>query len=111
MNFNHSSNLWTQPQQIEYAKAKSDVVARIDGTFKPRPKKEKKEVVSKKRSLDTSKGSGDALSAPSGPPPAKAPKLKVNDIPHRILFAQALPPDTTQGTLVNLFQPYPGTCV
>ena len=111
MNFNHSPNLWTQPQQIEYAKAKSDVVAMIDGTFKPRPKKEKKEVVSKKRSLDTSKGSGDALSAPSGPPPAKAPKLKVNDIPHRILFAQALPPDTTQGTLVNLFQPYPGTCV
>lgn len=82
----------------------------MDGTFKPRPKKEKKEIVSKKRSLDTStdgtNNGGPVL--PSGPPPAKTPKLKINDIPHRILFAQALPPDTTQDTLVNLFQPYPG---
>lgn len=110
MNRRQGFNFYGKPLQIEYAKSKSDSVARMDGTYKPRPKKEKKEVVSKKRSLDTSTESANngGPAPPSGPPPTKAPKLKINDIPHRILFAQALPPDTSQDTLVSLFQPYPG---
>lgn len=38
----------------------------------------------------------------------KAPKLMVNNTPHRILFAQNLPDECSDQMLTMLFQPYPG---
>jgi RNA recognition motif-containing protein len=88
-------------QKIAFAKAKSDSVAKKDGTFVPRPKRIREET--------TQKQSDDSKQQPStGPPPAKVQKLMVNNIPHRILFAQNLPDECTHETLTTLFQPYPG---
>ena len=110
-------NFYGKPLKISYAKSKSDVIAKKDGTFVQRPKKVREEKkVNQKRTRDEGShaaagGHEENISqnaAPMGAPAPKAPKLVVNDVPHRILFAQALPPDTTQETLVNLFQAYPG---
>ena len=56
------------------------------------------------------KRSFDSVSAiaSSGPPPAKIPKLVVNSVPNKILFAQCLPEDATHEVLTSLFQAYPG---
>lgn len=48
-----------------------------------------------------------AASAPQ-PAPVKAPKLTVNNVPNRILFAQALPEACTEQYLTSLVQAYPG---
>jgi U2 small nuclear ribonucleoprotein B'' len=51
----------------------------------------------------------DVKSAPSTTQPAaKAAKFIVNNIPHRILFAQNLPEECNDQMLAMLFQPYPG---
>jgi len=95
-------NFYGKPLRISYAKSKSDVVARKDGTFIPRPKKEREEPDKKKRGLDEEESSAVRQPAP------KAPKLVVNNIPHRILFAQALPDDCNEQVLKTLFAQYAG---
>ena len=42
------------------------------------------------------------------PPVAKTPKPIVNNVPHRILFAQNLPDECNDQMLAALFQQYPG---
>jgi RNA recognition motif-containing protein len=41
-------------------------------------------------------------------PPSKLSKIVVNNVPHRILFAQNLPDECTHEILTSLFRPYPG---
>jgi len=89
-------------QKISYAKAKSDSVARKDGTFVPRPKRAREEP-----SASSAAAAAEAEGS-SSQPASKIPKLVVNNNPHRILFAQALPADCTHETLTALFSPYPG---
>lgn len=102
-------NFYGKPLKIDYAKQKSDIVARKDGSFVQRPKKVKEEKkVVEKRKRDPAEETGGAAGAALAPPVPKAPKLVVNNVPHRILFAQQLPSDITQETLVNLFAAYPG---
>jgi U2 small nuclear ribonucleoprotein B'' len=81
---------------VQFSKQKSDIVAKKDGTFVPREKKRKFEAASA------------ASAEASGARPAKAPKLMINSVPHKILFAQALPDDCTDQMLTMLFQQYPG---
>lgn len=91
-------------QKIAYSKSKSDSVARKDGTFVPRPKRTREETTS---GASTAAHSADEKIS-SSQPPSKMQKLLVNNVPHRILFAQALPEDCTHETLRTLFSPYPG---
>lgn len=49
----------------------------------------------------------DGTEAPVAPAP-KPVKLVVNNIPHRILFAQNLPEECNDQMLTMLFQQYPG---
>jgi len=78
--------------EIAYAKGKSDVVARLQGTWKPRERKEKlekdaKEKPDKAKPLPGSSGEGR---------------------PGAVLFAENLPPECTEVMLTMLFRQYPG---
>lgn len=97
-------NFYGKPLKIAYSKSKSDSVARKDGTFVPRPKRTREETTS---GASTAAHSADEKIS-SSQPPSKMQKLLVNNVPHRILFAQALPEDCTHETLRTLFSPYPG---
>jgi U2 small nuclear ribonucleoprotein B'' len=82
---------------VQFSKQKSDIVAKKDGTFVPREKKRKFEAAA-----------AASADASGGARPAKAAKLMINSVPHKILFAQALPEDCTDQMLTMLFQQYPG---
>jgi U2 small nuclear ribonucleoprotein B'' len=80
-----------RPLEIAYAKGKSDVVARIQGTWKPRERKEKLEKDTKEKPEKA------ALPGSSGEGKAGA-----------VLFAENLPPECTEVMLTMLFRQYPG---
>jgi len=102
---------YDKPMKIQYAKAKSDVVAKLDGTFKPREKKKKVEKrkaesdqaeVSKRAKKEDVKGADKKKKADeSHLQPKQAP-------PNKILFVENLPPETTDMMLQMLFQQFPG---
>ncbi|KAJ8608428.1 hypothetical protein CTAYLR_010330 [Chrysophaeum taylorii] len=94
---------YDKPMRIAFAKVKSDIVAKIDGTFKPREKRKRAEP------------------PPAPPPPPKPqqtsdeprPQKKTsvephNSTPSNVLFAQELPDDCTDMMLAMLFQQYTG---
>ena len=88
-------------QRISFAKSKSDVIAKKDGSF----------VVREKRSRDEGEMETSSGASSSHAPAAtvqKAPKLVVNATPNRILFIQNLPEYCSEQALVSLFQQYPG---
>jgi U2 small nuclear ribonucleoprotein B'' len=64
-------------------------VAKKDGTFHQREKRKREQPDSTETQLER---------------PAKAIKLIVNEVPHNILFAQALPDDCTEHVLSMVFQ-------
>lgn len=82
-----------RPLEISYAKGKSDVVARLQGTWKPRDRKEKKEAEKaakpEQQALAGSGASGEGR-------------------PGTVLFAENLPPEVTEVMLTMLFRQYPG---
>jgi U2 small nuclear ribonucleoprotein B'' len=80
-----------RPLMIAYAKGKSDVVSRLQGTWKPRERKEKLEKDSK------DKAEKAALPGSAGEGKAGA-----------VLFAENLPPECTEVMLTMLFRQYPG---
>ena len=84
-------------QRIAFAKEKSDVIAKKDGSFTPRQKRPREE------SKPMEEGNETATT-----PAVKPVKLVVNTIPHRILFAQNLPDECSDQVLTMLFKPYPG---
>lgn len=90
---------------IAYAKTKSDVVAKQDGTFVPRVRPEKEESVPKVAKIDH-------LDTPGGSQTKKGsmPKVPTSgwNPPNKILFLDALPPGCTQDMLEVLFQQYHG---
>jgi len=107
---------YDKPMRIAYAKAKSDVVAKADGTFVQREKRPRPEPPTSARpprqmaalpaaELTTASMDDDATTA------AKVPKTKpapTNAPPSNVLFAQALPDDCTDVMLSMLFQQYTG---
>ncbi|KAL6271857.1 U1 small nuclear ribonucleoprotein A [Prunus avium] len=112
---------YDKPMRIQYAKTKSDVIAKADGTFVPRERRKRHEDKGKKR-----KEQHDASQAGMGLNPAyagaygAAPPLsqipypggvKLPEAPappNNILFVQNLPQDTTPMMLQMLFCQYPG---
>jgi len=109
-----------KPLTIRYAKSRSDVIAKMEGTYKPREKK--KEDVAKKASDATRKSKkqpkpppAPPVQPPPPPPPQKpapgdkkAVENKEDDIPNRILFVENFPPETTPVALTLLFKQYLG---
>ena len=71
----------------------------------PRPKRPREETPSTKRSK-ASKVQSSAEGNSNGAD--KSAKLIVNNVPHRILFAQNLPEACTDQMLASLFQQYAG---
>ncbi|XP_022154903.1 U2 small nuclear ribonucleoprotein B'' 2-like [Momordica charantia] len=105
---------YDKPMRIQYAKSKSDCVAKADGSFVPREKKKKQEEKAerKRRAEDshqsampngttTENGSSNATFRHANP---SAPEAA----PNNILFIENLPHETSSMMLQVLFQQYPG---
>jgi len=125
-------NFFGKPMRVSFAKQKSDVIAKIDGTFKPRPKRKAddqkdavpKHIQDKKRKEEKLKALGllsdattpSATAAAGGvsgmevdvqPPKPSYPPAPVEP-PNKILFVQNLPPEITTMSLTYLFKDHPG---
>lgn len=124
-------SFYGKPMQVNFAKVKSDVVSKKDGSFQARPKRkvekkrkgkkktgEKKSKKTKKSSTtEAANGNGTAApeaeesAAPDGPPPPSEPAPVQNlppAAPNRILFVENLPTQCTNSMLSMLFQQYIG---
>ncbi|KAJ9187797.1 hypothetical protein P3X46_003214 [Hevea brasiliensis] len=114
---------YDKPMRIQYAKAKSDIIAKADGTFVPREKRKKHEEKGKKKKeqhdanqVGMGLASGYASAYGATPPLSQIPypggaKSMVPEVPappNNILFIQNLPSETTPMMLQMLFQQYPG---
>ncbi|XP_057954860.1 U2 small nuclear ribonucleoprotein B''-like [Malania oleifera] len=105
---------YDKPMRIQYAKTKSDCVAKADGSFVPREKKKKQEEkAERKRRAEeahhaaTANGTSTQNNgAPTGSFRPGAQEAAA--VPNNILFVQNLPHQTTTMMLQVLFQQYPG---
>ncbi|TMW98576.1 U2 small nuclear ribonucleoprotein B'' [Solanum lycopersicum] len=106
---------YDKPMRIQYAKSKSDCIAKAEGTYDKKKKQDEK-VEKRKRTEETppqtgaangsrtdSNGGGPAAASRQGKPSAQ-------DVaePNNILFIQNLPYETTSMMLEVLFKQYPG---
>ncbi|GAV66964.1 RRM_1 domain-containing protein/RRM_5 domain-containing protein [Cephalotus follicularis] len=108
--------------RIQYAKTKSDIIAKADGTFVPREKRKRHEEKGKKRKEqhDPNQAAAALNSAYAGaysaPPLSQIPypggaKSMIPEAPappNNILFVQNLPHETTPMMLQMLFCQFPG---
>ncbi|XP_042409234.1 U2 small nuclear ribonucleoprotein B''-like [Zingiber officinale] len=104
---------YDKPMRIQYAKSKSDCVAKEDGTFVPREKKKKQEekAAEKKRRAEEAQQSAQTnggMPSSQVPRQAKPGSQEPAAAPNNILFIQNLPHETTKMVLEILFQQYPG---
>ncbi|KAF6262296.1 hypothetical protein COO60DRAFT_1497304 [Scenedesmus sp. NREL 46B-D3] len=79
-----------KPLRIQFARSKSDAVAKLDGSYKPDKERSKKSAAARETLIKRSEGKR-----------APAP-------PNKILFAQNLPEASTSQMLTLLFNQYPG---
>ena len=125
--------LYGKPMRIQYAREKSDAVAKADGTFRPRDRDEVAKLNAEKRDrllgkrrraeADMEMGGGgggtepgadaDAAplalgAAPGGAAAGSAPPEEAVTAPHRILFVQNLPEASTPEMITTLFEQFPG---
>ncbi|CAH8320712.1 unnamed protein product [Eruca vesicaria subsp. sativa] len=118
---------YDKPMRIHFAKTKSDVIAKADGTFVPREKRKRHEEKGGKKKKEQHHDSTRLAMPPypgvygSAPPLSQVPypgggggggvKSNLPEAPappNNILFVQHLPHDTTPETLQNLFDKYHG---
>jgi len=115
---------YDKPMRIQYAKTKSDVIAKADGSFVPRERRKRHEDKAgkkKKEQHDANQagmGLNPAYAGAYGamPPLSQIPypggvKSMVPEAPappNNILFVQNLPHETTPMMLQMLFYQYPG---
>ncbi|GMH07451.1 hypothetical protein Nepgr_009291 [Nepenthes gracilis] len=106
---------YDKPMRIQYAKTKSDCVAKADGTYVQREKKKKQEEKKAGRKRRTEEAQADAangfVSQTNGAAAASFRKAGAQEaalVPNNILFIQNLPHETTSNMLQLLFQQYPG---
>ncbi|KAF3673865.1 U1 small nuclear ribonucleoprotein A [Capsicum annuum] len=112
-----------QVARIQYAKTKSDVVAKADGTFVPREKRKRQDDKGRKKkdqqdANQTGMGLNPAYAGAYGAAPpfsqmpymggAKAAVPEAPAPPNSILFVQNLPHQSTPMMLQMLFCQYPG---
>ncbi|KAJ7972977.1 U1 small nuclear ribonucleoprotein A-like [Quillaja saponaria] len=114
---------YDKPMRIQFAKTKSDIIAKADGTFVPREKRKRHDDKGKKRKdQHDANQAGMGLNPPYGgaygtaPPLSQIPypggaKAMVPEAPappNNILFIQNLPNETASMMLQMLFLQYPG---
>ncbi|XP_073008386.1 U1 small nuclear ribonucleoprotein A-like [Typha latifolia] len=114
---------YDKPMRIQYAKTKSDIIAKSDGTFVPREKRrrhdERAEKKRREQHYDASQvGLNSSYPGAYGAPPplsqlpytggAKSMLPEAPALPNNILFVQNLPHETTPMMLQMLFCQYPG---
>ncbi|XP_072974662.1 U2 small nuclear ribonucleoprotein B'' [Typha angustifolia] len=112
---------YDKPMRIQYAKTKSDCVAKADGTYAPEEKKKKKEekAAERKKRAEEAQQAGSASNGPSAQNnggfsasqasrQGKTSSQEPAAAPNNILFIQNLPHETTSMMLQILFQQYPG---
>ncbi|XP_063686252.1 U2 small nuclear ribonucleoprotein B''-like isoform X2 [Bolinopsis microptera] len=129
---------YEKPMRINYAKKKSDAVAKLDGSFVAKDAN-KKGAVKEKRKAPEQGGEAkrvmekampmmglmqgmmqgiippgmqppavNTVAPPMPPKPRPTPPQTGSEIPHKILFLQNLPPETTEMMLTMLFEQFPG---
>ncbi|XP_004521007.1 U1 small nuclear ribonucleoprotein A [Ceratitis capitata] len=93
---------YDKPMRIAYSKTDSDIVAKIKGTFKERPKKVKppKPVQNTEDKKDKKKKSSNAENT--------NPNTQTEQPPNQILFLTNLPEETNEMMLSMLFNQFPG---
>ncbi|KAK1420472.1 hypothetical protein QVD17_22097 [Tagetes erecta] len=110
---------YDKPMRIQYAKTKSDIIAKADGTFVPRERRKRHDDKGRKK-----KGQHDANQAAAGVNPAYGVAPPLSQIPYpggaksglpeapappnNILFIQNLPHQTSPMMLQMLFGPHQG---
>ncbi|CAN0923339.1 U1 small nuclear ribonucleoprotein A [Linum grandiflorum] len=114
---------YDKPMRIQYAKTKSDAIAKADGTFVPREKRKRHEEKGGKKKKEQHDPNHMAVGLnpayPGGygtaPPLSQIPYPGVRSMvpdgpapPNNILFIQNLPNETTPTMVQMLFQQYPG---
>ncbi|KAL3644756.1 U1 small nuclear ribonucleoprotein A [Castilleja foliolosa] len=110
---------YDKPMRIQYAKTKSDVIAKADGTFVPREKRKKHDDKGKKKKEQHDSNHVAAAPAYAGaygaaPPLSQLPIMGGRAVPegpappNNILFIQNLPHQTTSMMLQMLFSQCPG---
>jgi len=108
-----SFNFYGKPMRVAFARAKSDVVAKIDGSFAPRPKRkpdtdkdksEKKEQKKAKKQAPAKKDD-KKVAASSAAAPMQTDE---EEAPNKKLFLQNLPPMANETMIAMLFDKYQG---
>ncbi len=105
---------YDKPMRIQYAKETSDIIAKRNGTYVERPKKDPNAVAASKK--DKKKEAGAATIAPPGTngtaattgTDVTAGSGSGTEAPNKILFLVNLPENTDQTMLQLLFQPFAG---
>eukprot|EP00793_Prasinoderma_coloniale_P001276 PRCOL_00005048-RA len=103
-------NFLDKPMRISFAKDESDTVAKLNGTYKPRQKKERVRPDPEKARQAAAKRRATAAAAAAAAAPA-APAAAAPDLaaaPNKILFVQNLPAEATDLMVSMLFQQFPG---
>ncbi|KAH8292729.1 hypothetical protein KR018_008923 [Drosophila ironensis] len=93
---------YDKPMRIAYSKADSDIVAKMKGTFKERPKKVKQP--------KPAPGTDDKKDKKKKPTSAENanPNTQTEQPPNQILFLTNLPEETNEMMLSMLFNQFPG---
>ncbi|KAL1827263.1 hypothetical protein DCAR_0206413 [Daucus carota subsp. sativus] len=104
---------YDKPMRIQYAKAKSDCVAKEDGSFVPKDKKKKLEEKAERKKQEAQPAGTNGVRAgtnggPMGSHQGKPGAQDTATAPNNILFIQNLPHETTDIMLEVLFKQYPG---
>ncbi|KAL6210370.1 hypothetical protein ACLB2K_015603 [Fragaria x ananassa] len=114
---------YDKPMKIQYAKTKSDIIAKADGTFVPRERRKRHEEKGRKRkeqqdanqagmglnpAYPGAYGGATPLSQIPYPGGVKSMVPEAPAPPNNILFVQNLPHEATSAMLQMLFCQYPG---
>lgn len=134
LNAENGFSFFGRPIKVSYAREKSDRVAKMDGTFVPKDRREKRRkrdaesaggspakqprmdggaqvVVEDPSALAGEEGAAAAAGAPPPPPPPPPPPAapaQEEALPSKILFAQDLPPECNEMMLAMLFRQHVG---
>jgi len=113
----HNFPFYDKPMKIQYAKTKSDMVAKMDGTFIPAEKERRKKIQEEKRRVeeeankqpDKKKSARPKREESEQPSAPSASQLQPKQLPpNKILFVENLPEQTNEMMLSMLFQQFPG---
>ncbi|GAB5364103.1 hypothetical protein AAMO2058_000940400 [Amorphochlora amoebiformis] len=99
-----NADFFGKKMRLSYARSKSDIIAKMDGTYRPR---EKRKVESGDMKVGASKKLAK-FTEEKKDEPMQMEEEEDTSPPNKILFARNLPLETSKNLLENLFQQYLG---